>query len=306
MRLSQGILNPGPELIFGFNNIATFAVESAGLLVTAGTAPLHQQFYDSFLIVNQTSPYNAFLRRPALIVKGVTVSQKDLFMKFNTPMIIHKMANEWKFSRFQENGDQINPSSFTSHSHYRFSPSQHRYPDSNYWNNSRAQENGVRLNSPASFSHFDFRYPSSSRRHGYSGFDFCPFNGADKFSIPNIHFQNNRTSFSSKWKRGFHCFRCGDKNHKVKDCSNPVRCFNCGVFGHKKSLFRLTYNPFLSSVPSFPYSNPVYSKPLSFKEHHYFFAVEFLKLRRLFLDCCVGNYENYSFLFNKAFWNFDS
>lgn len=115
-----------------------------------------------------------------------------------------------------------------------------------------------------------------------------------RFSYSQTQSQKSR---NSKWKRDFYCFRCGDKNHKVKNCSNPIRCYNCGVVGHKRSSCPLTFNSFLNSDPSFPISGP--------KDHHYYFVLEFFKFRSLFLDSCVGNKEECNYLFNKVHWHFN-
>lgn len=68
------LLKPSLEPIFGLNNTTTVPVGSTCLLVTVGSAPLHKSVYVSFLIIDQSSPYNAFLGRPTPIDPGAVIS----------------------------------------------------------------------------------------------------------------------------------------------------------------------------------------------------------------------------------------
>lgn len=67
MKLPSEILKLGSEPIFGFNNTTTIPVGSTSAYYARA---LHKPFYASFLIIDQPSPYNAFLGRPALIDLG--------------------------------------------------------------------------------------------------------------------------------------------------------------------------------------------------------------------------------------------
>lgn len=84
----------------------------------------------------------------------------------------------------------------------------------------------------------DFRFSSSSHRQDSSFF------GEKGFYRPNVQFQKSQESYNPIRKRVILCFRCGNKNHKAKDCSNQIRCFNCGVFGHKRKSCPKLFNLF--------------------------------------------------------------
>lgn len=66
------------------------------------------------------------------------------------------------------------------------------------------------------------------------------------------------------------CFRCGG-NHLAKHCSDPIRCFVCGKFGHRK--FGRTSK-----------LNRRKSTPVSTVNHGFQFALKFLLLNGLLLD----------------------
>lgn len=105
----------------------------------------------------------------------------------------------------------------------------------NNWKGTRTQENGFRSNSFPFFSQ-----SSSSHRH------VSPISVFFFLLMEKTKNQIAKLSciFYSKLKEGLLLFSGGDKNHKAKVFSNLIRCFNCGVFGHKRSSYPSIFQPF--------------------------------------------------------------
>lgn len=81
MELPKEVVNSSPQPVYRFNNTASVPCGSTRLLVTAGTRPTQILFYATFLTIDQPSPYNVFVGRPAIIDMGALISQKDLLIK---------------------------------------------------------------------------------------------------------------------------------------------------------------------------------------------------------------------------------
>lgn len=72
------------------------------------------------------------------------------------------------------------------------------------------------------------RFPSAIRSYAQVVKD----RSSIRFRGPLLQ-SSNKLWIESKDRKDF-CFRCGDNNNYASQCRDPIRCFSCGKFGHKR------------------------------------------------------------------------